>query len=272
MSIISPDAAIEAMKDFGVDVRPYPFDSRPWYNFTTAGGWNPIGIIHHHTTGTRSLLTPGSDTQKAMLRLLRIGRSDLDGPLCHFAPTFNGAGKKSIVYAIGWDNVNHSGLMARNVYDALRAGAYTGERPGADAVDGNTVTYGIEYLHPGDATPWPDELLDAGHTAAAALCDAHGWDGSQRPGSNCEHREATSRKVDRSWSGWGDGMRAAVARAKPMTQPSEPDGWLRPERVTDSIKLLRAQARAYEARGAVRKADVCREEARHLLAKFPRTS
>lgn len=268
---VTPSHALTAMHDFGVDVRPY---SENWWTFTTAGGFNPVGIAHHHTGGSAALLTPGSLSQKAMHRMLRAGRPDLDGPLCHFAPTFNGVGKRAIVYAIGWGNCNHAGLIARNVADLLKAGKYTGQAPGPDAVDGNSILYGFEYLHPGDRTSWPDELLDAGHRAAAALCEAHGWDGANGPGSNAEHRELTTRKPDRSWSGWGDGMRAAVARllvsSDDDTTPPDPQGWVRPEKLQDAIRALRAQADVFEERNQPRKAEFLRAEARVLAKRFPR--
>lgn len=262
---------VAAMKDFQLDVRPYPWDDRPWSAFTTAGGWDPQGVLHHHTGGSTALLAKGmNDSKKAMLRLLRIGRggaNPLDGPLCHVAPTFMQTGQH-VVYLIGVGNVNHAGLGGRNVATAIKAGTYGGASSDGDKVDGNAMLYGLEYLHPGTSAPWPDELLEAGHRAAAAFCQAEGWTPSHWAGSNAEHREWTHRKVDRSWSGHGDVMRQRIA-ALSREQVEQDDGWFRTEPIRDSIALLRKQAAAFQSRGLIRRAATLRREANHLADAFP---
>ncbi len=266
MATISPAEAVEAIRDFGVEFRPFGDD---WSRQTTAGGFDPVGVAHHHTAGSRAVLTPGSLSQKATLRLLRIGRSDLDGPLCHFAPTFVGNGKR-VVYGIGWGNTNHAGTIGRDVAAQLRRGRFTGDVRGPETIDGNALLYGLEYLHPGDGTGWPDELLDAGHRTAAALCQAHGWSPASWSGSQAEHRELTTRKIDRSWVKNGDGMRIAV-QSLAAQEPADDllDEWTRPASVQQVIDALRTQAVAFQSGGRPRKARACRTEARHLVDLFP---
>lgn len=272
-----PTDLVEAIQDWGVEFRPYPFSSQPWYDFTTPGGWDPQGVAHHHTGGPLALCQGSTlnSSKAAMLRLLRIGR-DLDGngtpdgPLCHFAPTFMGTGKR-VVYGIGFGNTNHAGMIAANVAAAIRTGTYRGAAPGPDAVDGNSILYGLEYLHPGTTALWPDELLDAGHRTAAAICEAEGWSPGAWAGSQAEHREITRRKVDRSWVGWGTGLRAAVADLA-ASKPTEPDGWERTPAVAESIQLLRTEGKRFHDLGFPRRARVCRTTARDLSEKFPNTT
>lgn len=199
MSYRSPQELVTAFRDWGVPVRAYEPDGRPWYAHTTAGGWNARGIVHHHTAGSGRLLTHDL-SRRAMLRILRNGYAGLPGPLCHFAPSMDGNGR-AVLWLVGWGNVNHAGLGDAVNYRQLLHGSYRGRRPTGSTLDGNASLYGLEYMHPGDSTRWPDELLHVGHSAAAAICDAHGWKGQTGARSNLEHREWTPRKIDRSWHG-----------------------------------------------------------------------
>lgn len=270
MTRVLAGTLVEAIKDFGVEFRPYRSD---WAVQTTAGGWDPVGVAHHHTAG-RGVLSHGEGgkigpSQESMLELLRVGRSDLDGPLCHFAPVYVGRGKL-VVYGIGMGNTNHAGYIGRDVAAALRRGMFDGSVRGSESVDGNSMLYGLEYLHPGDATPWPDELLEAGHRTAAAICDAHGWDRDHWAGSNAEHRELTARKVDRSWSGWGDKMRAAIHELakQPVGDPA-PVGWVMTKDIEDALKILRRAADKKQASGRKRQSDALRQHIREIRAEFP---
>lgn len=261
------------MRDWGVDFRPW---GENWASRTTPGGWDPIGVAHHHTAGSGVLLHDGGTlgpSQRSMLQLLAIGR-DLDGngspdgPLCQLAPTFLGRGKKAAVFGIGWGNCNHAGYIDNDVARALRAGSFDGGgRGGAEQVDGNSILYGLEYLHPGDGTPWPDELLDAGHRTAAALCEAHGWDRRNWPGSNAEHRELTTRKIDRSWAKAGDGMRTAIRELSARSQ--EPAPWVRNPPVQEAIEQLRKAAEYKKTVGRKHQAAALREFARDVAERFP---
>lgn len=269
MSRISPATAVESLKDWGVDFRPW---GEGWGSRTTAGGWDPIGVAHHHTAGSGVLAHDGGSlgpSQRSMLNLLAQGHPDLDGPLCHLAPTFLGRGKKAAVFGIGWGNCNHAGLIDNDVARALRAGSFAGGgRGGAEQIDGNAILYGLEYLHPGDGTPWPEELLEAGHRTAAALCEAHGWAPKNWAGSNAEHKELTTRKIDRSWSGGGDGMRREIRRLA-ETQVKEPAPWVRNPPIEDAIQALREAAGFKASVGRKNQAAALRELARETAERFP---
>lgn len=266
---VTPRQLEVAIKDWGVEFRPYPYSDAHWASATTAGGWAPIGIMHHHTAGSAALLEPGWNPSKAaMLRLLRIGHDELDGPLCHFAPMFAGKGKR-VVYGIGWGNCNHAGEGRAEVARRVRNGSFSGGVTGADTVDGNPLFWGLEYMHPGTSAPWPDELLDSGHRVACAISEASGWSRKAWPGSQAEHKEWSGRKIDRSWSGAGDGMRRAIATLASGAQDPEVDGWVRNAPVQDVIASLRKAAEFKEGVGRKHQAEALLEHARELRRQFP---
>lgn len=135
--------------------------------------------------------------------------ASVPGPLCHLAPAMIPGTSDARVWLIGWGNVNHGGMGSSRTLNAVKVGKYAGAEPvpgGAD-VDTNPWYWGLEYMHPGTTPTWPDALLEAGHRAACAICEAQGWSVPSWPGSNVEHRESTSRKIDRSWRG---DLRAAI--------------------------------------------------------------
>jgi hypothetical protein len=266
---VTPKQLEVAIKDWGVEFRPYPYSDGPWHGATTAGGWAPIGITHHHTAGSGALLEPGWNPSKtAMLRLLRIGHSALDGPLCHFAPMFVGKGKR-VAYGIGWANCNHAGEGRAEVARRVRNGTFTGGVTGPDTVDGNPLFWGLEYVHPGTSAPWPDELLDSGHRVACAIAEASGWSRKAWPGSNLEHKEWSGRKIDRSWSGAGDGMRKAIATLAADSKTPELDGWVRSAQIRTAIDALQGAADLKEGAGRKHQAEALREHARELRKQFP---
>lgn len=203
---VTPSQLVTALKDWGVTVKAYEPDGKPWHSHTTPGGWSPVGVMHHHTAGSSKLLTDAA-TVEAMLRLLRVGRTDAPGPLCHLAPAMIPGTGDARVWLLGWGNVNHGGMGSSRTLNAVKGGKYAGAAPGVDDVDTNPWYWGLEYLHPGTSLAWPDALLEAGHRAACAICEAQGWSVPSWPGSNVEHRESTTRKIDRSWSG---DLRAAI--------------------------------------------------------------
>jgi hypothetical protein len=114
------------------------------------------------------------------------------------------------VWLMGYGIANHAGKGSSRTLARVRAGTYAGQAPGPDDTDGNPRYFGLEYSHPGDGTPWPDVLLDCGHRAHCAYAEAAGWPRSEWPGRAVEHREWTTRKIDRRWPG---DLRAAIARA-----------------------------------------------------------
>jgi hypothetical protein len=151
-----------------------------------------------------------------MRRLLWVGRitadpaTTLHGPLCHGNVSMVGDTDRARVWLIGYGIANHAGKGSSRTLARVRAGTYAGQAPGPDDTDGNPRYFGLEYSHPGDGTtPWPDALLDCGHRAHCAYAEAAGWPRHEWPGRGVEHREWTTRKIDRRWPG---DLRAAIAR------------------------------------------------------------
>lgn len=285
MSYRTPQELVEAFRDWHVPVRAYEPDGRPWYSHTTNGGWDPHGVLHHHTAGSSRLLHSNL-SRRAMLRILRNGYSGLPGPLCHFSPAMDGDGR-AVLWLVGWGNANHAGLGDPVNLAQLSAGNYRGRRPTQSSRDGNGALYGLEYMHPGDSTRWPDELLEVGHLAGAAINDAHGWDPVSGSRSHLDHREWTPRKIDRSWhgdvrqavrelqqagpAGSEDDMSWNARLPLPGTKGQGPDGGHRTRRAKWVLTQThnRAAGAWDAAKAAHTEAAACRDELGQLRAELP---
>jgi hypothetical protein len=125
---------------------------------------NPKVLIAHHTaTGTN-----WSDA--ALDYFLRIGRSDLPGPLCHIHLTRSGQCR---IIAAGM--ANHAGK-----------GSWKG-------LSGNALAVGIEAANDGLGEYWPQAQITAYDRASAAILEHIGRDSTYL----CGHREwAPFRKID----------------------------------------------------------------------------
>lgn len=188
MSVISESAFEEALRDW---LGPRVRFRRGWRHRTSAGGFNAHGVLHHWTA-----MSGRTVSASAQERLLANGRTGLPGPLCHLSPRRNG---QVCVIAGPHANANHAGNGDPAVYRAVLAGRFDGSpRPNRDAVDGNAVLYGFEYQYHPDDGQMPDEQVEAGVLAAAALAEAHGWTPEGAAGSNLDHYEWTRRKIDRN--------------------------------------------------------------------------
>lgn len=124
--------------------------------------FNPEGVVCHHTG-------PGSN--EALVRLCIRGRSDLPGPLANVVLTTDG-----VAHVIAAGRANHAG------------------RGGWQGLAENISVFGIEAVHPGDATPWPPvqmaayERICAGMLRLTPKCN---------PELVCAHFEwAPLRKID----------------------------------------------------------------------------
>lgn len=153
-----------------------------WSNVDRPGPWEPRGVMVHHTG-------PPVDVE-TMLGILRRGRPDLPGPLCHAGGRPNG-----IIDLVGWFDANHAGAGDPRVLEAviLDDRPPPAPRPGADKVDGNMAFYGLELIHAGHPrAPFPDAQVEAAVRYCAALCRAHRWTAN----SVIYHKGWTTRKVD----------------------------------------------------------------------------
>lgn len=144
---------------------------------TRGNGWGPVnGFIWHHT---------GADGDDRTV--LYDGRSDLPGPLCHFAITPDGT-----VIMIGWGRANHAGLGDSGVLAKVVSEQYTGMlKPTKNDHDGNGQFYGVEIMYAGTHGMSHAQYLAALKLSAAVL-DFHKW--SHR--SVIAHGEWTNTKWD----------------------------------------------------------------------------
>jgi len=113
----------------------------------SSGGFNPKGVLIHHTGSTSSATNPNG-----ALRTVTDGRSDLPGPLCQVSTGYDGV---TTIVAAG--RANHAGRMK-----AL------GKIP---AGDGNTQLIGNEVQTSG-TQQMPKAQYDAVIRSTAAILDA----------------------------------------------------------------------------------------------------
>ena len=206
--IPTPTRYVDALKQEGLKLTAHP----GWAETDRPGPWEPHGIAVHHTG-------PFS-TNAAMIDLLRKGRSDLPGPLCHA-----GIRKSGIVDLVGWQDTNHAGLIDPLVARAIKNGEPApAPRTGADSVDGNAMLYGIECYNDGDGKdPWPLEQKQAIVLYCAAICRLHGWNANHV----IYHKGLTTRKPDPAGLMPIKDLRALVAEAlgkRPVRQYVLKDG------------------------------------------------
>ena len=182
MSRVDPDALVSALRKAGLTVKGYG----NWKARDSSGGWNPRGIMNHHTAS--------GAIASSQNRLLANGRAGLPGPLCHISIERDGT-----VRMIGWGNANHAGLGDPDVLRAVANESYATDPLVANqsTADGNVGFYGIEVQHVGTHGRYPLAQIEALVTTNAVICKLHGWSAK----SCIHHREWTSRKIDMSWRG-----------------------------------------------------------------------
>lgn len=121
----------------GLDVYELP----GWLERQTRDGFDPKGIVWHHTATSAGWL------DGHVAALLRDGRRDLSGPLSQVGLERDGTW---VLIAGGRANHNGYGLW------------------GNDSI-------GIEAYNSGLGEPWPQAQLDAYHKGTAAICKRMGW-------------------------------------------------------------------------------------------------
>jgi hypothetical protein len=115
---------------------------------TSTGGFNPRGVLCHHTGGS-------SDSRDYVEWMALTGRSDLPAPLCQLA-----LDRRGNVYVCAAGRANHGGTAKA-----------TGPMPSGDA---NSLYVGIEALNTG-SEGWAPAQYDAYVALCAALCAHYGW-------------------------------------------------------------------------------------------------
>jgi endonuclease/exonuclease/phosphatase family metal-dependent hydrolase len=115
-----------------------------WRDRGRPGSFAPVGVLCHHTA------TKKSTSDAAVVRLLRVGRSDLPGPLCQI-----GLARDGTVYLIAAGRANHAGRAKAS--GTVAAG------------DGNELYIGIEAFNDGVGEPWPTVQREAYELVCAVL-------------------------------------------------------------------------------------------------------
>lgn len=125
--------------------------------------FRPRGVVCHHT---------GPGSTEGLLRLVKVGRPDLPGPLCNIFLS-----KAGVAHVVAAGRANHAG-----------AGTWQG-------LEGNGSVFGIEAEHPGDRlTEWPPIQVEAYEKVCAGLLTLTP---TKDPALVCAHFEwAPLRKID----------------------------------------------------------------------------
>lgn len=113
------------------------------------GGFDPVGVLWHHTGSVDQIPNSVDDDYKYAVWLSKIGRSDLPPPLCHVS-----VGRDGTCYMIAAGRSNHAGKARPS-----------GPIPGGD---GNELYIGIECQNSG-SEGWSKAQHQAMITLAAAL-------------------------------------------------------------------------------------------------------
>lgn len=135
----------------------------PGWKTRGSSTFDPKGVICHHTA---------IDSDTASVRVVRDGRSDLQGPLSQFV-----LAKDGTVYVIAAGKANHAG-----------EGRWR-------EMLGNTTSFGIEAVNKGNGTPWPVIQLDAYKRLCAALLK-HMKRTAQDVAAHREYCLPVGRKID----------------------------------------------------------------------------
>ncbi len=163
-------ALADALRASGVPVR-----EEPGWQARGSDAFNPRGVVCHHT---------GPGSVDALLGLCIRGRSDLPGPLANVVLDPNG-----VAHVIAAGRANHAG------------------RGGWRHLQGNSMVFGIEAIHPGDASPWPPAQIESYHRICSGMLRLVGSPADLI----CGHKEwAPRRKIDPASLDM-NGFRGAVA-------------------------------------------------------------
>jgi hypothetical protein len=174
------------------------------YGRSNGLGWasgRPDGHINHHFVCS---LNPSQSYIDSLVAGLANGKT-----VNWFADVHG------VAYLIGTGPMNHAGTGNSSVRDLTRQGKPPpGPARSAGDITGNTYYSGTECQHPGDATPWPEPMVDVMVAINAAEFNVWGYTSARA----INHYEWTSRKIDMSWLGGpssgtkaGDELRKRVA-------------------------------------------------------------
>lgn len=178
----------------------------------STGGFNPVGVLNHHTGSFDGPGDPNDDLSYARWLGL-IGRSDLPAPLCQMTLSTEG-----VVYLLAAGRANHAGTAKAS--GSVAAG------------DGNTLYVGIEWMLSGTQAI-PGAMMSAGIRLNAALL---GVLGSSSQAVSCHYQTSVTGKWDigdPNGIPFGKSLVLNVGKFRSLVQsdlnalagkPSKPDG------------------------------------------------
>lgn len=166
-----------------------------WRDRGRPGPFAPVGVLCHHTA------TRKSTSDAAVVRLLRVGRSDLPGPLAQL-----GLARDGTVYIIAAGRANHAGRAKAS--GTVAAG------------DGNELYIGIEAFNDGVGEPWPAVQREAYEKLCAVLSVKITGNSVQTVRA---HRETSvTGKIDPRGIDMGKFRTDVAAKMKALTTPPPP--------------------------------------------------
>lgn len=156
----------------------------------------PMAHTNHH------FVIPLSSPFENGAQNVTYGDSSLSGPKANWYGGIDASTGAKRLRFISVGPANHAGMGRSEVRARLGANqpplgwVSTSYSPVADNWgSGNSNYAGTEWHHPGDGTPWSDQLMDLATALNTALCTKAGW-----PAARCfMHAEHSARKIDMSY-------------------------------------------------------------------------
>ena len=170
-------------------------------NGTVYSGGRPYGHVNHHYVCS-----------------LNAAQGYIDGLIANLVAgkTINWfADVNGVAYLLQTGPANHAGTGNLSVLSKTKADQPPpGPATSRGDMSGNQYYSGTEGQHPGDATPWPQPLLEIMFAINAASFMEWGYSSNR----GIMHYEWTNRKIDMSWEGGpsstkaGNDLRANIKR------------------------------------------------------------
>jgi hypothetical protein len=187
----------------------------------------PVGGTNHHFVCDDHKGDPAAmeATRRSCVQMLKVGYGDLAGA-GRVVNWFVGA--SGLGTLIGTQPCNHAGKGDLNVLARVRADqAPASPHPPNNDGNGNQWFSGKETQHPGDGSPYTEELINTLVCIDAAECIVFGWSANRQ----IMHYTWTNRKIDMSWRGGADGdgqqelirrINAKIAQYQSGGRPTNP--------------------------------------------------
>lgn len=195
--------ALDVASRAGLKVADHRVAGRP-------GTFSPAGVMWHYTA------TPPRGRNLPTLDVVKYGRSDLKGPLCHYL-----LGRDGTLAVITSGLANHAGAGDPDVLDAVRR-QRPAPRPDSNKASGNRWFVGVE-IESADGTDYTEAQRRTGARLAVALSK----DLDVGPWAHIGHSEWTQRKGDpgKGWPMVAFRTQLAIDLGADPHNPTRPDDW-----------------------------------------------